>query len=459
MIVDLRAFPTRLLMTLRRTAVLALAVGASTSFGTEAVGVLHDTGQTQCFAPDYSAVPCEEGTTGDASALPRQDARFGRDALAALGRLPKVGGGEYGFDYTRICMNGEAEGTGSCPLNPSVPADVEHPAPNDWACTRDNVTGLMWSLGNLTGVSWEEASRTEEGSYIWRANSLARCGLSAGWRLPVRREGFSLMSYGRQLPAIDPAFFPVLASGYMGMSYWTTDVYMPNPNLNYVLSVRFPITGNFWCRYPVPGDPLCETSPSPDGRFDARVLLVNGAWRSASESAGEPRWRIREDGLVVTDTATGLTWDRCAWGQTGPGCEGQGQVFRLWNDAMQVPTLANQMRHRGNHDWRIPNARELETLVKIDAVFPAIDTTVFPNTAQEFYWTSTQRPAIPTVSNTAYCVDFKAGNVASCTKEDDSGLTPNRGPVRLVRGGNPYGMVDGISERLFLADFDASTSP
>ncbi|HEY1077672.1 MAG TPA: DUF1566 domain-containing protein [Fontimonas sp.] len=458
MTVDLKAFSVPLLPVLCRTVILAATLWASISFGAESVGVLHDTGQTTCFAPDHSAVPCEEGTTGDTSSLPRQDARFGRDALAALGRLPKVGGGEYGFDYTRICASGDAEGAGSCPINPPLPADVERPAPGDWACTRDNVTGLMWSLGNLTGVSWEEASRTDEGSYIWRANSLARCGLSAGWRLPVRREGFSLKSYGRELPAIEPAFFPVLATDFMGLSYWTSDVYMRNPNLNYVLDLKFPTAGNIWCRYPVPGDFLCETSPAPNGRFDARVLLVNGTWQSASLSAGAPRWRV-EDGLVVTDTATGLVWDRCAWGQTGPGCEGQGQVFHRWNDAMQVPTLANRGRHRGNNDWRIPNARELETLVKIDAVFPAIDATIFPNTAQEYHWTSTQRPVIPTISNQVYCVDFKEGNVSNCLKEEDTVLTPNRGPVRLVRGGNPYGMVDGISERLLLADFDAGTSP
>ncbi|MCR6700959.1 MAG: DUF1566 domain-containing protein [Dokdonella sp.] len=462
MIVDRKLFSDSMLPALRRALVLALAVGASTCLGADAIGVLPDTGQTTCFAPDYSAVPCEEATTGDASALPRQDARFGRDALAALGQLPKVGGGEYGFDYTRICANGDAEGTGSCPNGPPLPADVEHPAPNDWACLRDNVTGLVWSLGNAIGTTWAEASSTAPGSFIHRANTSARCGLSAGWRLPVRREGYSLMSAGRQLPSVEPAYFPILSTTLTGKSFWTTDVDMTwYPEAwNHVVFFDWAGTGSYNCRDVIPGHPKCALPPpGSNGRWESSVLLVNGVWRSASPSISEPRWQVRADGLAVSDSATGLMWDRCTWGQTGTTCDGEGQLFRHWNDAMQVSGLANQMRHRGYYDWRVPNARELESLVETDTARPAIDVNVFPNTAQELYWTSTQKPVLPTVSNQAWCVGFREGIVGNCMKAVDANLTPNRSPVRLVRGGNPYGMVDAIAERLFLADFDDEAHP
>ncbi|HEL5339983.1 TPA: DUF1566 domain-containing protein [Stenotrophomonas maltophilia] len=442
--------------------IAALGAGAALTFlaaalpvlAAEAIGVLPDTGQTTCFDPGYGAVPCDESTTGDASALPRQDARFGRDALAAMGRLLKVGGGEFGFDYSRLCMNGDVEGTDACPLNPPVPADLDHPAPSEWACLRDNVTGLVWSLGGRTLMSWADASSTTPGSPIQLANASARCGLGANWRLPVRREGFSLMHFGRQVPALDPAYFPVLASDYLNAAYWTTDVDASSPNLNHMLAFVWAGANTTWCRERVPGDALCDRSPAPNGRFDAHVLLVNGAWHRAAATGSQTRWRVREDGLAITDTATGLTWDRCTWGQAGPTCDGQAQLFRHWNDAMQVTRLANQMRYRGYDDWRVPNARELETLVKIDAARPAIDSILFPNTAQEMYWTATEMPEVPTISMTVVGVHFRDGVVGGLPKEVNPTYTPDRSPIRLVRGGSPYGMVDGIGERLHVGDFD-----
>ncbi|HDS1579868.1 TPA: DUF1566 domain-containing protein [Stenotrophomonas maltophilia] len=41
--------------------------------------------------------------------------------------------------------------------------------------------------------------------------------------------------------------------------------------------------------------------------------------------------------------------------------------------------IANQQRYKGADDWRVPNVRELETLVKIDPAWPAIDLKIFPN--------------------------------------------------------------------------------
>ncbi len=426
----------------------------------EAVGLLPDTGQTRCYALDNAEVPCDEAHTGDHSPLPRQDARYGRDAATALGLLPKIGGGEHGFDFTRICASGDIEGEGTCPLSPPMPANLENPGTNDWACVRDNLTGLTWTLGNPVRATWTEASTTDEGGYIHRANASARCGLASGWRLPANREGFTIAHLGRRLPAVDPAYFPVMvAHATDGTSFWTSDVDAGTPVLNHVLLYEAGNPGGYGqCREAVPGT-LCASPPPPTGRWESSVLLVNGEWRSATPSGRGDRWEIRDDGLIIADTATGLVWDRCTWGQLDADCEGDAVLYPVWNDAMQVAQIANQQHYKGYDDWRLPNARELQTLVKIDAFNPAIDSNVFPNTPPNHFWTSSSSwLSQPTVGNRVWSVGFREGLVARSTKIQTQ---PDRGWIRLVRGGDPWGAFDSLKAELTASptslDFGAVT--
>jgi hypothetical protein len=74
---------------------------------------LNDTGQALCFdAATNGLAPCTAANTGDGSSHPRQDGRFGRDAQAGAGVLTKIGSGEAGFDFTKICNSGQAAGSG-----------------------------------------------------------------------------------------------------------------------------------------------------------------------------------------------------------------------------------------------------------------------------------------------------------------------------------------------------------
>ncbi len=429
----------------RAAAFAALVFVAPIVLAAEAVGLLPDTGQTRCYALDNAEVPCDEASIGDDSPLPRQDARYGRDAAAALGLLPKVGGGEHGFDFTRICMNGDIEGEGDCPQSPPMPVDLEHPEPNDWACVRDNVTGLTWTLGNPVRTIWAEASCEEEGCFIHRANTLTRCGLST-WRLPARRETFSIAHLGRRLPAIDSDYFSVITNHATdGTTFWTSDADASVPVLQHVMRYEFGGPGDGQCRETVPAT-LCALPPT--GGWRSSVLLVNGEWAvmSPAKNGRGERWEIREDGLIVTDTLSGLMWDRCSWGQLGPDCVGDAQRYPAWIDAMQLPGVANQQHHQGYDDWRLPNARELETLIKIDAADPAIDTTVFPNTTSGHFWASSSSwLSQPAVGNRVWTVSFREGTVDRLAKTQTQST---RGFVRLVRGGDPWGAFDSLAAAL-----------
>lgn len=448
---------SRLLAVLRTAAIAVLLVAASGAGASEAIGLLSDTGYTKCDDGAQNAAACDESTSGDDAPAPRQDGRFGRDAAAAMGRITKIGGGDSAFDFTRICMNGDAEDTGTCPRSPPMPTDVENPKPTDWACVRDNLTGLTWSLGNRVRATWDEASSTAEGSYIQHADATSRCGLSSGWRLPARREGYQFVNLDRDFPSVDPDYFPLLAiyQGHDGSTgYWTTDPEPSSPALNFVFQFTWADLGAGQCRRSVDQYPC---NMPPDYRWEAGVLLVNGEWRTMQSDGSEERWQIRDDGLVVTDTATGLTWDRCTWGQDGTACHGDGTVFPNWNDAMQVARIANEQRYRGYQDWRMPNARELESLVKLDAEppIPTIDAAVFPNTSSTFYWASSSYGSLETMTNWAWTLDFSNAVVSYFYKVIPNQY-PNRCKVRLVRGGQPWAAFDGVSDRLFFADFEGA---
>ena len=187
---------------------------------------LNDTGQMQCVnnAGTWAAA-CDAGSTGNAATHPGQDGRFGRDAAQAAGALPpKTGGGAAGFDFTRLCWNGHPQGHAQCAgtLVANTTGTVSAPPATDWTCTRDNVTGLVWSL-QTQSATWNAATAStypDAGH-----NTPTRCGYDTGWRLPTRRELLSIVHNGAYSPAIDQTYFPGTASSW----YWSSDTYAPDP--------------------------------------------------------------------------------------------------------------------------------------------------------------------------------------------------------------------------------------
>lgn len=194
-------------------------------------GLLNDTGQTSCYDASNAAVACDStGVGGDTGVNPRQDARFGRDAKAAAGTLTKIGGGAAGFDFFKICMNGDGAGYGACPSNPAANTGAS-PAATEWACTRDILTGLIWSLETVSNITWDDATATGEGSPIKAYNDAARCGYSDGWRVPTRRELLSIVLHGASSPTIDSNYFPATLTS----THWSSNIYAPDPTRAWVV--------------------------------------------------------------------------------------------------------------------------------------------------------------------------------------------------------------------------------
>jgi hypothetical protein len=128
-------------------------------------------------------------------------------------------------------------------------------------------------------------------------------------------------------------------------------------------------------------------------------------------------------GDEVTDTATGLVWKRCSVGQTWSGgiCSGT---------AASMPHEAALTHAAGQTGWRLPNVKELASLVDSSRSSPAINMVAFPNTTNDYYWS-----ASPYARNTnaAWVVSFFDGKVFSIGSGSVSSYRTYNFHVRLVR--------------------------
>jgi Protein of unknown function (DUF1566) len=91
---------------------------------------------------------------------------------------------------------------------------------------------------------------------------------------------------------------------------------------------------------------------------------------------------------TVTDTRTALMWDRCPHGLTGAACAGGTLGDYLWPEALDSAGTANSTNYKGYSDWRLPNIKELNSLVEECRVNPSINEWAFPATPTYFFWSS-----------------------------------------------------------------------
>lgn len=132
------------------------------------------------------------------------------------------------------------------------------------------------------------------------------------------------------------------------------------------------------------------------------------------------RFTNNADG-TITDNATGLMW------VASPTAAGVGGTYK-WYDSILLtyPAIAacENLSYAGYTDWRLPNAKELQSIVDYGRYSPSIDTTYFTSQSSNYYSSTTD--ALNTGS--AWVVYFGYGNVYGSVKT-------NPGFVRPVRGG------------------------
>jgi hypothetical protein len=137
----------------------------------------------------------------------------------------------------------------------------------------------------------------------------------------------------------------------------------------------------------------------------------------AGDGANSGQFVVSTDGLTVTDTITGLIWQRDGSG-TRPGCSNG--TTCTWAEAKAYcASLA-----LAGSGWRLPARMELRTIVDFTKYSPAIDSTAFPSTPTDWFWTSSPYAGS---SGLAWSVDFGIGY------SDVNGVDSNFIRVRCVR--------------------------
>ena len=129
-----------------------------------------------------------------------------------------------------------------------------------------------------------------------------------------------------------------------------------------------------------------------------------------------PRFTDNSDG-TVTDNLTGLMWMKNA--DAGNDCDGADTGYETWADALASAAACNSGGgYAGYTDWRLPNVRELQSLVHYGVHDPAVPNTAgtgkwtsgdpFTGVQSDLYWSSTTHAAYTTY---AWYVSLSEGYV------------------------------------------------
>lgn len=263
----------------------------------------------------------------------------------------------------------------------------------------DNGDGTVSDLN--TGLMWQQAIDFDALRTWVEAEPYADALVLAGyddWRVPTTKELYSLMDFrgsssaNPPVPYIDTTYFdfeyPDLASGLrpIDVQFWSSDAYVGT-----TMNGNETAFGVNFADGRIKGYPA---STQPTGPAMARhVRCVRG-----SQVYGANDFVDNGDG-TITDRATGLMW--AAADSVGPVS---------WEAALAAgegSTLA------GHADWRLPNAKELQSLVDYsrapDATVPAqvgaaIDPIFTVNDPTAWCWSSTTHLDAPLNGNKSWAV-------------------------------------------------------
>jgi len=107
---------------------------------------------------------------------------------------------------------------------------------------------------------------------------------------------------------------------------------------------------------------------------------------------------------TITDKATGLMWAKDG---NGAGCNNGATI--AWGAAI---TFAEGLTFAGYSDWRLPNVKELISIIDYSRNNPALNP-IFTNPKSGYYWSSTTGKAFTVF---AWYANFIEGNTSVAEK-------------------------------------------
>jgi hypothetical protein len=329
----------------------------------------------------------------------------------------------------------------------------------------DNVTGLTWTRGadwtgdGVVNVNDKFTFNTAQ-TFVDTLNAQTYGGFN-DWRVPSIKELYSLIDYRGTDPMVTgddtSGLVPFIDDDVFEFAYGDTsageriiDSQWVTSNL-YVSTVMSNHTAMFGVNFAdgrIKGYPIGPMSNQPEGKlFYARFCRGNTDY-------GKNDFIDNGDG-TITDVATGLMWSQRD--------SGEGMT---WEDALAWVQERNEENYLGYSDWRLPNAKELQSLVDytrspdttgsaaIDSLFESSE--IIDEAGKKdypFYWSSTTFLKFDGSGASAVYVSFGEGlgsmdgvNVidvhgAGCQRSDPKDGNPNDYPSW---GHGPQGDVQRV---------------
>lgn len=175
------------------------------------------------------------------------------------------------------------------------------------------------------------------------------------------------------------------------------------------------------------------------GCYDAsgKQITCNNSGQDAEYNLGvttaKTRFSCQRD--VVHDLLTGLYWPR------------RTDVFTYplsWNETLDAVIDLNKSQYLGYSDWRLPNRRELRSLICHGARMPALpEDHPFLNVFLGWYWTSTTSAK---ASAYAWRVHLEGGRMFYGGKNDPSMGWPVRGKSTVLAQTGQQRCFDALGE-------------
>src|SRR5690554_3983031 len=383
---------------------------------------------------DFGVTQTEDGWDGEFVIPAGQDATHGRDALAAQGKLEKVGAGHGGYDFTKLDKDGN---------------ELDYSA-EEYACIRDNYTGLIWEV--KTNRHRRSDLHSGEAKYLWYnsdpetngghkgfsstnddshycsigqcntekfievVNAESYCGLS-NWRLPTYNEIASIVNVQSADDRMENYVEnPILR--YAFMHNFTSD-FIEKDNYRHILSSYN--TTLYFPAYVWPKD--WEIIDNPAG-----VVLVSEPSDNQEPLNNDEKYEALTEATVL-DKNTGLIWTRCP--ATMADDNGICTKTYYWGDALTAVQTANNNDFLGYKDWRLPSIHELTSLQAFDRI-PMINQNFFPieDIEGKSFWSSTH-----SLNDFEHLAGIKIINFNFYEKDIHPSKLDEKHHVLLVRGG------------------------
>ncbi|MFK5975527.1 MAG: DUF1566 domain-containing protein [Sulfurovum sp.] len=257
------------------------------------------------------------------------------------------------------------------------------PVPID--LVRDNITGMVWNNNSTSGTIWTNMMGLDfQDEKICQSNFGGQF-IDTKWRVPTRKEMLDLIEYNRTSDMINSKFTTYTATN----GYWTTIPYSSDK----AFAIDFP----------------AGVSKNWD-RVDSKDY----------QCVNDENATIAKD-INFTRTASGIVIDHntmLEWQDNNISDD------KNWTTSLNY--CHNLNLDENGIDWRVPNIKELISIVEDNNETVTIIYSTFINTETTlnsgFYWTSTT-----SLTSNSYRVSFDNGNI------DIAGLKSDTYNTRCVR--------------------------